>query len=225
MHLVVPSERNFEVYHAVEIELMSRRTAATRFGISSTRVQQIVAQVKEFVREHGDDAIVQAAPERLELASLNVCHEKLNYFYKSTMRLWNQVRDQPAAAAGSVRLLHSAARLSIEQTKVVARIAKVRLAMIEEGTLERVDPAQLTIVREDDNEEATPATSPPSGGCTAPKTQTQPSLIEQALARRVNPSEDFACDQTLAAMLSRHETKGREKHPAHSGGKPRGSAA
>ena len=45
MTLSLPSERNWAIFHSVTTEHLSRREAAERFGLSSTRVQQIVQQV------------------------------------------------------------------------------------------------------------------------------------------------------------------------------------
>lgn len=225
MQLVVPSERNFEIFHAVEVDNLSRREAAARFGISSTRVQQIVEQVKHFVSTHGAENLVSTAPEQLELASLNLCYNRLDYFYKSTMRLWHKAQEQPQPASANVRLLHSAVRISIDQTKVVGRIAKVRLAMIEEGTLAPINRNELTIRYEEETEAAPEPTSPPTRGCTAKPAFDEADVFRRVLAASASPSADDSCDQLLAAMLRRKVTQTRETGPAQSGRRPRDSAA
>lgn len=223
MRVNIPDERKFEIYHAVETQLVSRREAGRRFGISPTRVQQIVSDVQTFVVRHGGDALLTMPAACLELGALHVSHEKLQFFYSQIIRQWRSEMNQ---GANSVRLLQAAARLSIEQAKLAGRIAKVRLAMleaglIEEGTNEYVyaeDEAEQeeTVAGCDPAEEEAelPAIAPPAGGCTADDDRSYPEELQAMLGVLAKSDDNTACDALVAALLKRGEAQAREQTPA-----------
>lgn len=224
MRVNIPDERKFEIYHAVETQLVSRREAARRFGISPTRVQQIVSDVQTFVVRHGGDALLTMPAAFLELGALNVCHEKLQFFYSQIIRQWRSEMNQ---GANSVRLLQAAARLSIEQAKLAGRIAKVRLAMLEAGLLE--EGANEFVYAEDEAEQdetvagrdpaedqvaELPAIAPPAGGCTADDDRSYPEDLQAMLDVLAKSDDNTACDALVAALLKRGEANAREQTPA-----------
>ncbi len=228
MRLMIPSERNFEIYNAVHTDRMSRRNAAARFGISSTRVQQIVAQVQDFVLHYGDEMLLAMSPELMEVGALNLCHQRLGYLYHKLM-LRCQAAEEASGPAACVRFIQAAARLTIEQTKIAGRIGKSHRTLLEEGFVER-STETLEIVYEEEEEaaeETAPATpseeanSPPAGGCTAsspaPLATTQPGLASETLT----VDDDATCDQILVAMERRKRSQETEIAPAQPRPKPR----
>lgn len=229
MRLMIPSERNFEIYNAVQTDRMSRRNAAARFGISPTRVQQIVAQVQAFVLHHGDEVLLEMPPELMEVGALNLCHQRLGYLYHKLM-LRCQAAEEASGPAACVRFILAAARLTIEQTKIAGRLGKTHRTLLEEGFVERSNEPLEVVYEEEDNaaEEAAPtttpieaATSPPAGGCTAPSVA--PSITEQAslASNSLTVDDDATCDQILVAMERRKRVQEAEITPAQSRPKPR----
>ena len=207
MRITLPSERKFEVYHAVKTQLMSRRDAAARFGISPTRVQQMVADVERFITEHGSVDLLNLPPDRLELASLNVCHAKLSHFYKQIMQQWRVAEQQPGGVAASVRLLHAAARISLDQTRLVARIAKARQALIESGSLQ---PTVYEFVHEDEQESTI---APPTGGCTLPPAKTDDAQLQAMMHVLATGDQGTTCDDFFDALLRRRDVPAAGKTP------------
>jgi hypothetical protein len=134
MPTTIPSERKFQIYHAVESQRLSRRDAARRFGVSCTRVQQVVTEVRSFVMRHGSGELLASPPELCELRALRLCYERLAHFYDTLMRQWSALSGDDRSVAASIRLLHAAMRISVEQTKLAGRIAKLQVAAQEEGT-------------------------------------------------------------------------------------------
>lgn len=228
MRLMIPSERNFEIYNAVQTDRMSRRNAAARFGISPTRVQQIVAQVQAFVLHHGDEVLLEMPPELMEVGALNLCHQRLGYLYHKLM-LRCQAAEEASGPAACVRFILAAARLTIEQTKIAGRLGKTHRTLLEEGLVERSSEPLEVVYEEDDEAAAEPApptpaeaaTSPPAGGCTAPSAA-QPVITEPALASEaLTVDDDATCDQILVAMERRKRVQESEITPAQPRPKPR----
>jgi hypothetical protein len=210
MRLILPSERKFEVYHAVETDQLSRREAARRFGLSPTRVQQIVADVKHFIARHGGEDVLNIEPQMLELASLRLCHERLSHLYRTTMRLSQGLDSRDTSAY--VRLLQTAARLTIDQAKVAGRIGKAQIALIEAGELNN---EVHEIVYEDSDD----ALSPPAGGCTENAAfESEPTPEELAVLTEVAASlgPDATSEQVIAEVMKRGLMHVFEKTPAQS---------
>lgn len=219
MRVNVPSERKFEVFHAIQTQHMTRRQAARRFGISPTRVQQMLADVDAFVRQHGDEDLIETSPEKLELVSLRFCYARLSHFYAMLMRKYNSL--EGSSLAQEVRLLQAAARMSVEQTKVVARISKVQQAMIEAGTLTH---QPYEVVREDDEEENVAdapapaqeaACSPPAEGCTEEDdelTEAETRALTEVFA---NLGPDASSEQVFQELVRLDLLKVFDKTPVH----------
>lgn len=228
MRLTIPSERNFAIYNAVHADRMSRRNAAARFGISPTRVQQIVDQVQVFVLHYGDEMLLAMSPEMMEVGALNLCHQRLGYLYHKLM-LHCQAAEEASGPAACVRFILAAARLTVEQTKIAGRIGKSHRTLLEEGFVERsTEPLEIVYEEEEESveEAASPtsseeANSPPAGGCTAPSAAA-PIATQSGLASEVlTVDDDATCDQILAAMERRKRVQETEITPAQSRTKPR----
>lgn len=79
MKIMVPSERNFDIYNAVTTAGKSLRTVAAMFELSLTRVQQIVDQVRYYLSQFGSQELLFSPPQQAELAALRLTYEKLRY--------------------------------------------------------------------------------------------------------------------------------------------------
>lgn len=239
MTISVPSPRNFEIFHAVQTLQMSRRGAAEVFGISPTRVQQIVAEVKHFVIRHGSAEVLGPADEDLEKAALRLCYERLNYMFYSAMHVWRGSQGEltvvrrtgaketstTAPAFGAVRVFHAAMKAAVEQTKV----AKVLAGLLREER-DRQPPEQrqpIEYVLADDEEDAPPpaplaaATSPPSSGCTVTTPSVASSVFADALAQNTSLDEQLTCDGLMNALMHRRLAQRQGNAPAQSAKKRR----
>jgi hypothetical protein len=174
MTITVPSPRNFEIFHAVQTLQMSRRGAAEVFGISPTRVQQIVTEVKRFVIRHGSVEIVGDAEEDLEKAALRLCYERLNYMFYSAMHVWRGSQGEltvvrrcgaketstTAPSFGAVRVFHAAMKAAIEQTKVAKVLANLlREERNGQPQTER-EPIEYVLADEEEDDGATEPAQP-----------------------------------------------------------------
>jgi hypothetical protein len=229
MQLTLPSERNFDIYQAVTTEQLSVREAAQRFRVSPARVQQIVAQVKHFVLTHGCEALHCSSPERLELGSLRMCYVRLEHYQRLVMRSYH-AGPEPASVSAQCRLLQAAARLSIDLTRVVGRIAKVQLDMLEAGTLQREELENVEFVLADEDLQmdspkakeapaveldATVVIEPPAGGYTPSPSPAATELLAALQQRDATPTMETICDNISAAMSRRKAKKLRRKAPIH----------
>lgn len=222
MRVNIPDERMMEIYHAVEIQLLSQREVASRFGLSPQRVDQIVSAVKMFVFLHGSETLLAMPSHRMELGALNFCYQQLCFYHGQVIRQWRQ----DPHGAGGARLLHSAARLAIEQAKLVGRIAKVRLAMLEEGTLEESQP-ELIYTEMDDTpaDDLTPlepasapinaATTPPVGGCTENRSTQHEAELKAMLDVLAKTDDNTGCDAIVEALVKRADAAHSKNTPAH----------
>jgi hypothetical protein len=235
MRVYFPSEHNFQVYHAVHTDQMPRLEVAQRFGILPERVKQIVELVQQFVIEHGDDELLATPPEHLELGSLRLCYSKLNYFYGQLMQSRRQLGEQPLPQnlLANMRLIHGAMRISIEKTRLAGRIAKVELAMIEAGTLDRETVENVELVEADldllpenfrvqangqadqpkdedlDVASHLPRTEPPARGYTPPATSQAPRQAAASDPFDATLTEQMNCDAITAALERRQRSKSR----------------
>jgi hypothetical protein len=157
MRVTFPNEKKFEVYHAVESLKLSRREVAKRFGLSLTRVQQMMSDVTAFVSEYGSEDLLNVPPERRELVALRLCYERMSFFYRTIMRKYNALEASNGSTGPMVKLLTTASKLSGDQAKLAGRIAKVEQEMIEAGTL---DYQQHVFEYEDGEEEETESATP-----------------------------------------------------------------
>ena len=231
MRVTLPSERNFEIYHAAVTEQMARRDVAARFGLSLTRVQQIVTQVEHFVREHGHERLRCDSPERLELSSLRLCYDQVDHFQKMVMRSYHALNEQGASVVAQCRLLQTATRLCIDLTRVAGRIAKAQCALLEAGTIERaeVERVEFELSPEDQGEEpaitttgATDATALsvtpqksklPVGACTPHDAKTNKALVAALELNSTNIDDRTICDALTAGLLRRRDAKTRSETP------------
>lgn len=219
MRVNVPSDLKFEVYHAVDTLQMSRREAARKFGLSLTRIQQIVADVSAFIRDHGSKNLLGVAPERVELVSLRRCNERLSFFYHALTRRFMVADATNADAVTVIRLMQACARLAIEQGKLEGRIGKVEQAMRDAGTLAEHDYEYVKQEYECDEirepqEAAAAASLPPAGGCTVNADAT--TARDQQVVRPASASSDFdtTSDELFQAILTRKIESPPEKTPA-----------
>jgi hypothetical protein len=157
MRVTFPSEQKFEVYHAVESLKLSRREVAKRFGLSLTRVQQMMSDVTAFVSEYGSEDLLNVAPERRELVALRLCYERMCFFYRTIMRKYNALEASNGSTGAMVKLLTTGSKISMDQAKLAGRIAKVEQEMIEAGTL---DFQQHAFEYEDDDDDDLESATP-----------------------------------------------------------------
>jgi hypothetical protein len=211
MRLTLPSERNYEVFHAIQSEKLSRQAAAERFAISPARVEQIVAEVRQFVLQHGDEELLLAKPEFLELGSLRLCYSTLDYFYSQVAHSRHAILDEPTPQnlLLNLRLIQGAMRLAIQKAHMAGRIAKVELAMIEAGTLDRASVADVELVESPDDAWPDEDIEPPVGGYTPSAASSERSLANSLHDDCATPTYETICDGISAAMEARKRAKAR----------------
>ena len=238
MTITVPSPRNFEIFHAVQTLQMSRRGAAEVFGISPTRVQQIVTEVKHFVIRHGSAEVLGDADEDLEKAALRLCYERLNYMFYSAMHVWRGSQGEltvvrrsgakesstTAPAFGAVQVFHAAMKAAVEQTKVAKVLANLlREERDGQPQTEREPIDYILADEEDDASEsalraATTATttSPPVSGCTVTTPPVTSSVFADALASSTSLDDQLTCDGLMNALMHRRLAQRSGNAPAQS---------
>jgi hypothetical protein len=82
-----PTERDCYLYEAVQIEGLSSRQAAQRFGISQTRVQQIRRQMTEWLAVIAGPETGLSPAERI-CAGIDLAERRCNYLYSEAMEAW-----------------------------------------------------------------------------------------------------------------------------------------
>lgn len=189
MKIMVPSERNFDIYNAVTTAGKSLRTVAALFELSLTRVQQIVDQVRYYLSQFGSQELLFSPPRQAELAALRLTYEKLRYIQGQLMREWDaslakangESSDDALSLTRSksqpnIKLVQQAVKVSIEQTKLAGRIAKVYGELHEQGEVESLPQFDGCEVIDDNAEISLPpvhnVSLPPAGGCTELSTET-----------------------------------------------------
>src|SRR5687767_14973593 len=88
MNLAQPSERNFEIFVAVEFQRMSLRRAAGEFDISPTRVGQIVEQVRQWYRATTPDWVSACEPDLRAAVACRLYEERVRHSATEAMDAW-----------------------------------------------------------------------------------------------------------------------------------------
>ena len=116
-----PSVRDFEIYQCAALQGHSTRDTAFRFGLSQTRVRQVLARVVEFLVQ----AVPGELPERSKEQRLYVAEQlarmHLEHLYGQALAMWehskSETRENPAAL-GKICYLSVAARIVSVMAKV-----------------------------------------------------------------------------------------------------------
>jgi hypothetical protein len=119
-----PSARDLDVYEHVAVKCRTTRDAAREFGISQTRVRQVLSRVAEFLMhalptEEVDDK-PSAAQKKLAGAQ-SVARMQLDYLYAEALTMWRLSMTPTAASPvplGKVCYLNQAMRIVVAGAKV-----------------------------------------------------------------------------------------------------------
>lgn len=114
----LPSERDWALYQAVRVEQWPTRAAATGFGISPTRVCQIVQRTAAFIAQAV--AVPSKEEETQQLAAgKQLAADRIDYLYGQAMNCFrhSQGKDNSCSTGrrsyGDMRYLQAAARLAL----------------------------------------------------------------------------------------------------------------
>lgn len=87
-----PTVRDFDVFRFVKAECRSTRAAAREFGLSQTRIRQIVAEVRGYFLAcvaRGTSKTDDETDTRLVVAE-QLAHEQLEFLYARAVRAFNE---------------------------------------------------------------------------------------------------------------------------------------
>lgn len=205
----VPSERDWALYQAVHIEQYPTRAAAEGFGISQTRVCQIVQRTAAFVAQAVTVPTKESEAQQVAVGK-QLAADRIDYLYGQALTCfrYSQGKDNNCKTGrrsyGDTRYLHAAARLAL----LASTLPLPRHAW----------PGELP--EEPASEPKTKTNSAPRGKqptetCSAPP-------VEQPLEPA---SEVGASDATAAAMLSCVEQSRDSSTPKTSATRPVQSSA
>src|SRR5262245_30892656 len=165
-----PTERDFRIYERVVLTGVSTRQAAGEFGLSQTRIRQLVQRVSQWLTETlppHDDA-TDAAHLRY---ARHVAADRLEYFYSEAMHGWRLVQ-QPKYLGLAIRVLTAQSKLPVLPGTLDALAADAI-----EGALDdrRVGPASAAPQARSTSAGPPPTSpfAPPSRDC-SPSTTTPP---------------------------------------------------
>jgi hypothetical protein len=106
-----PSERDFDIYEAVHIAGYPTRDEAQKYGISQTRVRQIVRRVVEWLGEVIPPQAKIAKEQQSHLAR-QIAADRFNLQYAEASTNWYQSGELKFASL-RIRLTHAQARLGV----------------------------------------------------------------------------------------------------------------
>jgi hypothetical protein len=114
----LPSERDWALYQAVRVEQWPTRAAATGFGISPTRVCQIVQRTAAFIAQAVTVPSKEEESQQLA-AGKQLAADRIDYLYGQAMNCFrhSQGKDNSCSTGrrsyGDMRYLQAAARLAL----------------------------------------------------------------------------------------------------------------
>lgn len=116
----VPTERDWQVYQAVRVEQWTTRVAAEEFGLSQTRVCQIVQRVAAFIAAAVPVPSKEGEARQLA-AGRQLAADRVDYLYGEALRCFRVSQSNKADNCkpgrrnfGETRYLLAAARLALQ---------------------------------------------------------------------------------------------------------------
>ena len=184
-----PSHRDFEVHRFLVAEGGSTRAAATRFGVSQTRVRQLSRRVAEWAAEVLPPGTEAEAAGLVRVAEA-VASDRLEHFYQETMEQWRQGH-QP-------KFLNLAIRVTMASTKLPSRAYAIEAAAADAWeAAEGGERKQETGDRKQDQISG----DPPAGDC-SPKIDSSASGPVHVRAERVaTPPQPSKLERLLAGEM------------------------
>jgi hypothetical protein len=85
-----PSVRDFDIYRFVKVECHSTRAAAREFGLSQTRIRQIVTQVRDYFLACVPRGTDEDAPDTRLTVAEQLSREQLEYLYARAVRAFKK---------------------------------------------------------------------------------------------------------------------------------------
>jgi len=225
-----PSPRDLELYEFVAVENHTSREAASAFGISQTRVRQVLGRVVEFLVQAvpGDDD-EHSAEQKLAAAQW-AAGMRLDFLYSQALTMWrkSQVPTQLSPVGlGKVCYLNQAMRIALAGAKVPMR--SIRLPCDDEQPARAATRANNPPVRDCSENVASrpvvsvePTSSPDANGEAAETYRTLDEIKADARRNFLRPAqaagaesvtlpEGGAAVPVVPAALSRKERRRRER--------------
>jgi hypothetical protein len=223
-----PSPRDLEVYEFVAVRSKTTREAAAAFGISQTRVRQVLARVVEFLVQvvpADDDEHTQ---ERKLAAAQWAAGMRLDFLYGQAMEMWRKSQEPTQSSPiglGKVCYLNQAMRVALAAAKVPMRSMPALLA-IEEQTekpianpplrdcSENVVSRDEVSARDSQAQVANEEEEPTCRTLDEIKAEARRSFLRPAQAtsaEHLRLPEGGAADTTNSPPLSRKERRRRER--------------
>jgi hypothetical protein len=116
-----PSERDFEMYRSVMFHNQSTRAAAANYGISQTRVRQVLMRVVEFLCLAVPESLPKTTKEKRLYAAEQIGRMQLEHLYGEAIQMWRksqEVRSLTSASLGQVSFLNQAMKISVALSRV-----------------------------------------------------------------------------------------------------------
>lgn len=190
----VPSERDWSVYQAVRVELWTTRVAAEEFGLSQTRVCQIVQRVAAFIAE-AVPVPSKAGEARQVAAGRQLAADRVDYLYGEALRCFRVSQSNKSEGCkpgrrnfGETRYLLAAARLAMQastlpQPKQLWQAAEEQPAASEEKK-PAAEPRQTCSAKPTEQSRgASPPASQPAATAAAKQGCADPSRGNEAVNR------------------------------------------
>jgi hypothetical protein len=182
----LPSERDWALYQAVRVEQWPTRAAATGFGISQTRVCQIVQRTAAFVAQAVTVPSKEEEAQQLA-AGKQLAADRIDYLYGQAMSCfrYSQGKDNSCSTGrrsyGDMRYLQTAARLAL----IASTLPQPRPAW--PGTLED-EPAS-----EPKQERDSAPSSQAAETCSAAPVEQPAELVAEAIATTATAAAIMSC--------------------------------
>jgi hypothetical protein len=208
-----PTERDWYLYEAVQIEGLSSRQAAQRFGISQTRVQQVRRKMTEWLAVIAGPEAGLSPTERIR-AAIDLAERRCNFLYSEAMEAWRASQEPQVSTrigpgghemktttlkSGDSRYLWMAMRMNTQMLHILG-LGKKLLADDPEWTFDAGDPrptseSQVTGKRarkrpaDAEVDAVAESWSPPVGDCSPPGGEQGDLASESAEASDASPKE------------------------------------
>ncbi len=192
-----PSERDFQVFRCVRVENNSTRGAAGVFGISQTRVRQVVSRVVAYLLAVAREGLEEDEEERAGSLSVaeHIARMQLEHLYSQAMQSWDQSQTMNGlgeTSLGQARYLSLAARISLLMSKVPMHAPpRTREELEEEEDLDEF--------RSDERPSETARQAPPIEDCSLPA-PSRPECEPHCPPALAASDEDAASYKSLEAI-------------------------
>jgi hypothetical protein len=203
-----PTDRDFEIYQAVQIDGQTTRAAAETHNLSQTRIRQVVCRVIEWIAETLPAETDLGQAKAVQLAR-HIAADRFQSYLEQAMDLWRK-EASPKHMGTLLRITFAQVRLGLVSGQIGGLIADAIEGEEVQGPTSKVQSRTLDL-----GPETLDDSPPPSGDCSIQSNSPSHSSHLVALPTEDQPTTTSSSPTTCASPAASSKTETSPLAPTH----------